>query len=216
MLALVSIVAIALVVVGLVAVLGGSDDEQATPQKPASESVDISDLDDPATSPPKAATTTSATTTIASEPGERVRVVAESGVAWTMASEPVERDVLDEADLSSVIGSSWRADAGGATTEVVELRDLGGAPIDTAGTFTAIAAEFDGDLSEIKDSHIATADGLTASFEGTLDSGEPVVGYLVAAQVDDRSLLVMVFREDDDLQGLYLDFLKLPSSVDLE
>lgn len=194
---------------------GGGDGDTAT-TKPDGGAVDISDLDDPGTRPPTTTSTSEApTTSVATGPGERVPVTTDSGISWTMAAEPEQEDIVDPADPSKVIGTAWSAEAGDATTERVELTDLAGEPFDIDAAFAAIAVGFDGELSEIEDSHIATADGLTASFEGTLDSGEPVVGYLVAAQVGDQGLVVATYRADDDLQGLYLDFLALPSTVDL-
>lgn len=210
-----AVVALIVIIGGGIVVLGGGGSGGSDASKPGSSgSVDISDLDDPATTSPKAETTTTtpSSTTVVTASG-RYLAISESGIEWSMGAAP-EVDELVSAASPDPVGRQWQAEVDDETTEVVEITDLDGAEFDADAVIAAATEPFDADLAEIQDSHIAEANGVTTSFTGTL-AGTPVVGYLVAAPVGDQSLVMMTFREGDDLDALYLDFLDLPSTVDL-
>jgi hypothetical protein len=198
-------VVVLLIVVGLVVVLGGGGDGGDDAAKPAPKgSVDISDLDDPTTTRrPGSSTTTEATTTTIVAADGRI-VVEADGATWTMAAAP---EVDDGPDVER-----WTA-TDGDTTETVAIYRGGAGDLDAL--LAKQVTDVDGTLSEVLDSHIADADGRTASYQGTTSDGDPVVGYLVAAVVGDDVVVAGTSRVDGDLQDLYLDFLDLPASFDL-
>ncbi len=195
------------VVIGAVLLLGRGDDGTET-AAPDTSSVDISNLDDPATTPPT--TTAAATSTTLVTADGRVLVASASGIEWSMGAAPEVDDIVSD-ESPDPVGQLWQAHVDEATTEVVEITDLGGEAFDAAAAVAAITSPFDAELADLEASHIAEAPGQTASFTGSLD-GRPVVGYVVTAQVGDQSLTVMTFRDGDDLDGLYLDFLDLPAT----
>lgn len=199
-------VVVLLVVVGLAVALGGGDGGGDDAAKPAPKgSVDISDLDDPTTTRrPGSSTTTEATTTTIVAADGRIVVEADGGITWTMAAAP---EVTDGSDVTT-----WAA-MDGDTTETVAI--YRGASDDLDAILAEQVTDVDGTLSEVLDSHIADADGRTASYRGTTSDGEPVVGYLVAATVGDDVVVAGTARIGGDLQDLYLDFLDLPASFDL-
>jgi hypothetical protein len=200
---------VVLLVVGLVVVLGGGGDgggggEAADPG--SSGSVDISDLDDPTTTRrPGSTTTTEETTTTIVAANGRIVLESESGITWTMAAAP---DVVEGDGVTT-----WTATSDGITETVRIYR--GGSEDDLDARLADQITDVDGELSEVKGSHIEQADGRTASYTGTNADGDPVVGFLVDAVVGDEILVVGASREGSDLDGLYLDFLDLPASFDL-
>ncbi len=206
-------VAVVVVLLGLAAVfvLGGGDGGSEASSS-GSDKVDLSDIDDPADTTTRPPTTTTEVPTVTTPDG---RVVAESpsGIAWSMATEP-EVDDLSASGSSGAEGQVWQAEVDATTTEVVEVVDASSDGFDSAKAIEAFAERMDGTVANVEESHIAEAPGTTASFTATVD-GKDVVGYVVAAPVGDEGLIVSMFREGDDLDGLYLDWLALPSSVTL-
>ncbi|WP_421119153.1 hypothetical protein ACE2AJ_17585 [Aquihabitans daechungensis] len=206
-LAVVAAAVVLLVIVGLVFALGGSDDGGGDAAGPEGNgSVDISDLDDPTTTgPPEETTTTeeATTTTVVTADG-RVLVESDEGISWSMGGPP-------EISETSA-GRSWVA-VNGSDLESVFIYPGEGADLDAL--LTQQAEAYDGKLSKIQESHIAEADGRTASFTGTTTDDEPIVGYLVGAVVGDQVVIAQTTRIDGELDDLYLDFLDLPASFDL-
>jgi hypothetical protein len=205
---------ILVIIVGLVVVFGGGGDgdDDATRTQTTGE-VDISDIDEPGeerTTTTETTTTTEAvTTTVARGSDGRVAVDSDDGITWTMAQAPEVEEITDQ-DGGEVLGQRWVA-ADGDTTELVEIVEVSSGTFDVDAAIGELAGRFSGSLSAIEDSNFH--DGArTASFRGTVD-GTPVVGYIVGAQVDDRGLLAMTYREGDDLAGLYGTFVSLPGSV---
>ncbi|HWJ63586.1 MAG TPA: zinc ribbon domain-containing protein [Acidimicrobiales bacterium] len=210
-------VVVVLVLVGAVAAFvlsgsGGGGGSEPTATKP-SDKVDLSDIDDPKSTTTRPPTTTTEPVPVTTPDGRFV-IESDSGITWTMAAEPDVQDVTTSGS-SEPAGRDWMA-VDGATTELVDLADLDalGGEFDPDEAMKAFAEEFDSTLTVIEDSHIEEAPGRTASFSGTVD-GEPVVGYVVAAQVGDEGMVVAMFRANADLDDLYLDWLALPSSVQL-
>lgn len=192
-------------------VFGGSDGGGDDASPPAGKgSVDISDLDDPTTTGPAketTTTTTETTTTVVAADG-RIVVDADNGFAWTMATAP---DI--ETPLPGV--QTWTA-VDGDTTETVRI--ITGTPNDLDAVLAEQVEGYDAGsykLSKVQESHIEEADGRTASFTGTTEDGDPIVGYIVGAMVGDQAVFAMTTRTDSTLDDLYLDFLKLPASFDL-
>ena len=206
-------VVVVLAVLGLAAgfLLGRGGGGSDTSAAPATDKVDLSDIDDPASTTTRPTSTTTEAPTVTTPEGRFV-VESDSGITWSMAAEPVASDLVSDRSQTPV-GERWTAEDG-TTTEVVEVTDLDGEVLEESPAIEAFAARFKGKLSAIEQSHIEEAPGSTASFTGTL-AGEPVVGYVVIAQVGDQSLLVGMVREGRDLDDLYLDWLGLPSSVTL-
>lgn len=205
---------ILVIIVGLVVVFGGGDggDDEATRTQTTGE-VDISDIDEPGeerTTTTESTTTTEAvTTTVARGDDGRVAVDSESGITWTMAQPPEVEDITDQ-EGGEVLGERWVA-TDGDTTEQIEIVDASSGTFDVDAAIGELAGRFSGSLSAIEDSNFREG-ARTASFRGTLD-GTSVVGYIVAAQVDDQGLLAMTYREGEDLAGLYGTFVPLPGSV---
>lgn len=188
---------------------GGSSDTSAAPAPSKGvEKVDLSDIEDPTVTTTRPATTTTeaTATTVVTADGRYVGE-SESGIAWSMTSAP------EVADAETGSGTTWTATAGD-TTEQVEISGLDGGAFVPDEALAAVATRFGGELGDIEASHIEDAPGRTAPFTGTID-GQPVVGYAVAAQVGDESLVVTMWRETDDFTGLYVDWLTLPSSFEL-
>ncbi|MGN6695271.1 MAG: hypothetical protein ACTHN0_13935 [Aquihabitans sp.] len=205
-----------LVLVGAVAAFtmggGGGDDGSGSTAAPTvaqgTGKVDLSGVEDPAvtTTRPTTTTTEATSTTVVTADG-RYLTESESGIRWSMAAAP---------EISSADGgraSTWQA-VDGRTTELVEITDLDGASFDADAALAAAAQHFGAELDAIANSHIEEAPGRTASFKGTLD-GKPMAGYVVAAQVGDQSLVMTMVEQGDDLDGLYVAWLSLPSSVKL-
>jgi len=214
-------VAAVVLVLGIVAALtmgGGGDSGGSEPAaSKGGGKVDLSDIDDPAsttTRPPTTTTTTDATATTVATSDGRVLVESESGITWSMAAAPEVRDIASSGSAGPT-GRGWTAVEGG-TTERVDLLDLDadGGPFDPDQAMQAFAEELGSTLSAIEDSHIAEAPGRTASFSGTV-GGKAVVGYVVAARVGGQGMVIAMYRDGDDLDDLYLDWLTLPSSVKL-
>lgn len=214
-LAIPAAVVVLLVIGGLVFAFGRGDgpDAAAPTTVPTTSGVDISDLSDPTdpadparttTEPSEAETTTTAatastTSTVAPPaPGERVEVGG-AGLRWTMLAPP------------EASGKTWTATLGN-TTEVLQVTDVSGTTYDVDTAMADFAATYGGRLDGVRDSHLAGVPGRTASFTGTLDA-EPVVGWLVGAQVGGQGVLVVTYRVAGDLEGLYPEFLPFPASV---
>ncbi len=195
-------------IVGLVVVLQGSDGGASNVSAPDGKgSVDISGLDDPTTTRrPETTTTTdaAATTTVVTADG-RILVESERGITWTMAVAPEI--------AAATAGRTWTA-VDGDTTETVSIYPATSST-DVGALLADQATAEGGVLSKVLDSHIAEADGQTASFEGTAADGEAVVGYLVGAVVGDQVVIAETSRIGASLDELYLDFLNLPASFDL-
>lgn len=203
---------IVVVIVGLVVVFGGSggsDDDAA--KTPTTGSVDISDIDEPGKRTTTTATTTTTeapTTTLPRTADGRVEVDSGSGITWTMAEAPDVAEITEE-EGGDIVGERWSS-TDGETTEFVEVVGSSGA-FDIDAAIGELAGRYGGSLSAIEDSNFQPG-ARTASFRGTLD-GTPVVGYIVAAQIEDQGVLVMTYREGEDLAGLYGTFVALPGSV---
>ena len=193
------------------------DDEPApattrTTAAPNQGTVDIGDVDDPTTTAAAtsstAATSTTAraasTTTTAAGPVERVDVSSGGGLSWTMQAAPSRTE-------KAATRVAWTATEGD-TTEVVDVTELGSTSFDVDQALARFAASFEAPLDGLRDSHLALQPGRTASFTGTLD-GEPVVGWLVGAQVGQSGVVVATYRVGGDLNTLYPEFLALPASV---
>jgi hypothetical protein len=200
---------IVVIIVGLVVVFsGGGDSDDDAAKTPATGSVDISDIDEPGKGTTTTTTAEEPTTTLGRTADGRIEVDSGVGITWTMIGPPGTEEITDE-DGGEVLGERWTS-TNGETTEVVEITEPSGA-FDVDAAIGELASRFEGSLSAIEDSNFQ-AGARTASFRGTLD-GAPVVGYIVAAEVDDRGVLLMTWGGGADPGRIYGTFVRLPGSM---